>query len=101
MEKYVRIGVAAVIIAAAVLVGAIMFAKTPKEESKADVQELNLDEDAKKKVDIPVDFDELKKVLIILILPWRRQRGFRVLFTRRALTAGTFMRIIRSSTDMI
>ena len=62
VEKYVRIGVAAVIIAAAVLVGAIMFAKTPKEESKADVQELNLDEDAKKKVDIPVDFDELKKV---------------------------------------
>lgn len=54
MEKYVRIGVAAVIIAAAVLVGAIMFAKTPKEESKADVQELNLDEDAKKKVDVTV-----------------------------------------------
>ncbi len=59
MEKYVKIGVVAAVIAAVAIVGVIFFAGNSKEEEKAEVQELNLDADEKKKVDIPIDFEEL------------------------------------------
>ncbi len=60
MEKYVKIGVAVVAVAAIALVGAIFFVGNSKEEKAGEAQELNLDEDAgKKKADIPIDFDEL------------------------------------------
>ncbi len=59
MEKYVKIGVVATVIVAAAIVGVIFFAGNSKEEEKTEVQELNLDADERKKVDIPIDFEEL------------------------------------------
>ena len=59
VEKYVKIGVVATVIVAAAIVGVIFFAGNSKEEEKTEVQELNLDADERKKVDIPIDFEEL------------------------------------------
>ena len=62
MEKYVKIGILVVVVAAIAIVGGILYAGNSKEGKLGDSQELNLDEEAKKKVNIPVDFDELKAI---------------------------------------
>lgn len=59
VEKYIKIGVAAAVIAAVAIVGVMFLTGNSKEEEKAQVQELDLDGDKKKKVDIPIDFEEL------------------------------------------
>ena len=60
VEKYVKAGVAAVVVAAIAIVGLMFSAGSGKEEKTAEIKELNLDEDnEKKKADIPIDFEEL------------------------------------------
>ena len=61
MEKYVKIGIAVVVVAAVAIVGGILYTGGTKGEKSVESQELNLDGN-KKKVDIPVDFDEFKAV---------------------------------------
>lgn len=62
MEKYVKIGIAVVVVAAVAIVGGILYTGGTKGEKSVESQELNLDGNKKKKVDIPVDFDEFKAV---------------------------------------
>ncbi len=60
VEKYVKAGVAAVVVAAIAIVGLMFSAGSGQEEKTAEIKELNLDEDNEnKKADIPIDFEEL------------------------------------------
>ncbi len=59
MEKYVKVGVAAAIVAAVTIVGLISYTGNPKEES-AEIKEMSLDEDTGKwKADISAEVEEL------------------------------------------
>ena len=59
MEKYVKIGVLAIVMAAVAIVGGIIFAGNSEEGSQDKVEELNLDEEVEEEqVDISRYFNE-------------------------------------------